>query len=163
MCEKMVIEEQVFRSHIELGPFQSGVSKRRWRLLSIDWPKVVIAICAAPRLGAPDEYGLQFDLTNYPQSPPTALPWDATKGCRLADQNRPHGKFRVPKTFRTDWKNGDALYLPCDRIAIIDHNDWLNHHPEMIWNPNGDITQYLRIVHELLISNDYTGSRSSQA
>jgi hypothetical protein len=32
-------------------------------------------------------------------------------------------------------------------------------HPSMVWNPDGDITQYLRIVHDLLNSNDYTGPR----
>jgi len=157
MCKEMSAEERVFRSHIELGPFQSGVAKGRWRLLSIDWPMVVIAIAAAPRPGAPGEYALRFDLTNYPQSPPTALPWDAVKDCRLEDQDRPTGKTRVPKAFRTNWENGDALYLPCDRVAINGHARWLDKHPEMIWSPNGDITQYIRIVHELLTSSDYTG------
>jgi hypothetical protein len=162
MCEEMATEERVFRSHIELGPFQSGVARGRWRLLSINWPMIVIAVAAAPRSSAPNEYALRFDLLNYPQSPPTAIPWDAVKDSRMADQSRPNGKCRVAKAFRTDWKNGEALYLPCDRGAIDGHGGWVEQHPEMIWDPNGDITQYLRIVHELLTSSDYTGPRSPQ-
>lgn len=158
----MTIDEQVFRSHIELGPFQSGVARGHWRLVSINWPVVIIAISAASRPNAPDEYVLRFDLTNYPKAPPTALPWNVEKNCRLDTRDRPSGKIRVSKAFRTDWKNGDALYLPCDRLAIDGHDGWKNKHPEMIWNPDRDITQYLRIVHELLTSRDYTGPLSSQ-
>lgn len=157
----MLPDEKVFHSHKEMGPFQSGVARGRWRLILIDWPFVVISISASPRPNAPEEYPLRFDLTNYPQSPPTARPWDIELNGPLADAKRPHGKSRVPKAFRTDWMEGTALYLPCDRTAIKGHEGWQNQHPEMIWNQNGDITQYLRIIHELLTSNDYTGTRSS--
>lgn len=154
-------DEKVFRAHIEMGPFQSGVARGHWRLNSIDWPFVVISVSAAPRSNAPKEYSLRFDLNDYPQSPPTALPWDSDLNGPAADANRPHGKSRVAMAFRTNWKNGSALYLPCDRVAINGHEAWQNKHPEMIWDQNGDITQYLRIIHELFTSNDYTGIRSS--
>lgn len=160
MSDEMGLEERVFRSHVKMGPFQSGVVRGRWQLISIDWPFAVIAVSAAPRPNAPDGYSLRFDLTNYPQSPPTAQPWDTEQNGPLEDVRRPHGKSRVPKAFRTDWKGGIALYLPCDRVALEGHAKWRNQHPEMIWDPNGDITQYLRIVHDLITSNDYTGTRS---
>lgn len=161
MVDTMNVEERVFRSHIEQGPFLSGVARQRWRILSIEWPYALIAISAAPRPNGPEEYVLRFDLTNYPQWGPTARPWDIERGAPLADEKRPHGKSRVPKAFRTDWKNGIALYLPCDREAIQGHEGWIQQHPSMIWNPQGDITQYLRIIYDLLNSSDYSGPRCS--
>ena len=152
-------EECVFRAHIEQGPFQSGVARGRWRLVRIEWPFAWIAISAEARPGGPKEYTLRFDLQNYPQWGPTARPWDIDRNAPLEDGKRPHGKSRVPKAFRTDWKNGTALYLPCDRVAIQGHDAWKSQHPSMIWNPNGDITQYLRITYDLLNSSDYTGPR----
>lgn len=161
MSMDMRPDERVFRAHLEKGPFQSGLERGRWRLISINWPFALIAISAAPRPNAPDEYVLRFDLTNYPQSPPTARPWNPERNTPLEDRRRPHGKSRVPKAFRTDWKNGIALYLPCDREAISGHDAWRHQHPSMLWKTDGDITQYLRIVHELLNSSDYTGTRCS--
>lgn len=151
--------ERVFNTHLVQGPFLSGVARKRWRLISIEWPIALIAVSAATRPNGSDEYVLRFDLTNYPQFGPTARPWNSTLNAPLEDGMRPHGKIHVPKAFRTDWKNGIALYLPCDREAIQGHDTWQHQHPSMIWNPNGDITQYLRIVHDLLNSSDYTGLR----
>jgi hypothetical protein len=155
------LDECVFLDHIKKGPFQSGVARQRWRLISIDWPYAIITISAATRPNAPSEYALRFDLQNYPQSAPTAKPWNMELNTPLEEGKRPHGVSRVPKAFRTDWKNGLALYLPCDREAIEGHDAWRTQHPAMIWDPNEGITLYLRIVHELLNSSDYTGIRSS--
>ena len=152
-------DERVLRAHLDAGPFQSGVARGRWRLLDIDWPYVVIAVQAAPRDDAPGEYVLRFDCTDYPQSPPTAQPWDPKTGAPLTAEQRPTGLSRVAMAFRTDWNDDRSLYLPCDRGAIVDHDGWRTQHPSMIWSPDGDITHYLRIVHELLTSNDYTGPR----
>lgn len=153
--------ERVFRSHLQAGPFVSGVDRGRWRLLSIAWPFAVIAVSAADRPSGPKEYALRFELSNYPQSPPTACPWDPEAERRLPPEHRPHGKHRVPMAFRTDWKDGQCLYLPVDRGAIEGHDGWRKKHPEMIWSPRGDICQYLRLVHELLNSEDYTGVRNA--
>lgn len=161
MSRNMGPDEKVFRAHLEMGPFLSGVARGRWRLLSLQWPCAVVAVSAAARPNGPAEYALRFDLTNYPKDPPTARPWDPERNAPLEDARRPDGRSRVPKAFRTDWMSGSALYLPCDRVAINGHQGWRQQHPHMIWNPNGDITQYLRIVHELLTSSDYTGPRSA--
>jgi hypothetical protein len=152
-------DESVFREHIKGGTFQSGVDSGRWMLISIQWPYAVMAISAAPREGGPKEYELRFELTNYPQTP-TAQPWDSAKNAPLEFEKRPTGKSRVAMAFKTDWEGGRALYLPCDRVAIKGHDGWCNQHPSMIWSPKGNITQYLRIVSELLNSSDYTGPRS---
>ena len=156
----MGVDEQVFRSHLAEGPFQSGCDRGRWRRLDLEWPLVLIAIQSAERNGGPAEYVLRFECTNYPQRPPTAQLWDVAKGAPLSPDRWPNGTNRVPLAFNPDWKSGQCLYLPCDRLSIEGHEAWRTQHPEMIWSPEGDITQYLRIVHELLNSSDYSGPRS---
>lgn len=154
-------DERVFRAHLEKGSFQSGVDRGRWRLVSVNWPHSVIAVSAAERDNAPTEYAFRFELANYPAVPPTAQPWDSDLNGMLVRQHWPGGRGRIPLAFNPDWKNGQCLYLPCDRYSIEGHDGWRNQHPEMIWNPVGDITQYLRIIHDLLNSGDYSGLRGS--
>jgi hypothetical protein len=154
-------DERVFRAHLDAGPFQSGVDRGRWRLFSIAWPHAVIVIRAAERPGGPAEYALRFECTNYPQSPPTAQPWDAERGAPLEPARWPGGRTRVPLAFNPGWKGGQCLYLPCDRLSIEGHDGWRSQHPAMIWSPAGDLTQYLRIVYDLLNSSDYSGPRGA--
>jgi hypothetical protein len=157
----MTPAEKVFRAHLEKGPFQSGVDRGRWELVSVTWPHSVISVSAAERAGAPSEYSFRFDLSNYPASAPTAQPWNATGNAPLQRANWPGGRGRIQHAFNPDWKGGSCLYLPCDRCAIEGHDPWRVQHSEMIWNPKGDITQYLRIIHDLLDSEDYTGLRGA--
>ena len=62
---------------------------------------------------------------------------------------------RVSAVFRTDWKNGTALYLPCDRESFAGHENWRHEMPSKIWRPTDGVVQYLELVHELLQSRDY--------
>jgi hypothetical protein len=155
----MYVAEAVLRAHLDAGPFQSGVDRGRWRLVALIWPHVVIAVSAAERPGAPADYAFRFECTGYPKAPPTAQPWDAASGAALAHDRWPTGRHRVPAAFNPSWKSGVALYLPCDRLAIEGHDPWLTQHPALIWSPQGDITQYLRVIYELLNSSDYSGLR----
>ena len=152
-------DEQVFRRDLESGPFQSGCDRGRWHLHDLDWPHAIIAIQAAIRENSPTDYALRFECTDYPQAPPTAQPWDAEKEVPLPFTRWPGGTRRVPLAFNPNWKSGKCLYLPCDRLSIEGHEAWRNQHPSMIWSPESDITLYLGIVHELLNSSDYTGTR----
>lgn len=159
--DPMTPAERVFRSHLEKGPFQSGVDRGRWGLVSVNWPHSVISVSAAERAGAPSEYSFRFELSNYPAIAPTAQPWNATGNGPLDRASWPGGRGRIQHAFNPDWKGGSCLYLPCDRYAIEGHDPWRVQHSEMIWNPKGDITQYLRIIHDLLDSEDYKGLRGS--
>jgi hypothetical protein len=152
-------DEQALRAYLEGGMFQSGVDRGYWRLVSISWPFVVIAVRAAARANGPAEYGFRFECTNYPTSAPTAQPWDADRGAPLAANRWPGGKNRIPLAFNPGWQNGQSLYLPCDRLAIVGHDPWRTQHPAMLWSPAKGLVLYLGIIHELLNSNDYEGTR----
>jgi hypothetical protein len=65
--------------------------------------------------------------------------------------------------FRPDWKQGTALYLPCDRVSREGHDNWRTETPTMIWRPERGIMQYLEIVHELLNCGDYQPAAGAAA
>lgn len=154
-------DEQVFRRHVLEGPFQSGVDRGLWRLVSVEWPYAVVAVSAASREGGPAEYSFRFELTDYPQAAPTAQLWDVATQSRLAPAQWPTGRFRVPSVFRPDWKEGVCLYLPCDRVSVEGHDGWRAQHPYLLWHAGRDITLYLEAVYELLNSSDYSGLRGA--
>jgi hypothetical protein len=150
-------EEAVFHAHLAAGRYRSGASAGRWRLVSVAWPHAIFVVCARDGV----EYGLRFDLEDYPRTPPSARPWDVGLGAPLAPNKWPTGQNRVSFAFNPGWKNGSCLYLPCDRISIEGHPNWSQQHPSLIWDPTIGIVQYLRIVQDLLTSGDYGGRRAA--
>jgi hypothetical protein len=145
-------DERAFQADASAARFRLAQVENRWRLLSVTWPFALIGITA--RDGR--EYALRFNCAGYPQSPPTAGPWDTARNAVLPFDQWPRSKGgRVGSVFRTNWKNGTALYLPCDRESIAGHDNWRNEMPSKIWNPTEGIVQYLELVHELLNCGDY--------
>lgn len=144
-------DEAVFRRHLSGGGFRSGASAGRWRAVAVAWPYAVFGVSAVDGV----QWGLRFDCTDYPRTPPTARPWDLDRDAPLAADSWPTGASRVPMAFNPNWKNGSCLYLPCDRQSIEGHANWNNEHPSLIWSATVGIVHYLRIVHDLLNSGDY--------
>ena len=122
----------------------------------IDWPVVLIAVAAAPRARSSSEYALRFDLAGYPETAPTATPWNPTTGGILEQELRPKGE-RVGHVFRTNWEDGKALYAPFDRVALNSHSSWRTKYPRRAWDSSKDLTWLLQIIHEMLNNDDYIG------
>ncbi|TCP78863.1 hypothetical protein C8J31_12017 [Rhizobium sp. PP-CC-2G-626] len=153
-------DQRAFEADAAKATFRLGQAEGRWRLLSIAWPYVFIAVIAKDGR----EYVLRLNCTGYPQSPATGGPWDITTNQILAFDLWPRGQGgRVSAVFRTDWKNGTALYLPCDRESFVGHDSWRTEMPSKIWRPADGIVQYLELVHELLQSRDYSAPLRSAA
>ena len=145
-------DEKALRADLAKAAFRIGVAEKRWRLLGITWPHVFIAVAARDSR----EFALRFNCAGFPASPPTSGLWDmALNAMPTADDWPRSGGGRMGAVFRRDWKNGTALYLPCDREAIAGHDSWRTEMPSKIWRPSAGITQYLELVHELLNSHDY--------
>ena len=139
-------DERALRADVAKATFRLAQSEGRWRLIAITWPVALVGVIAV----------LRFDCSGFPANAPTARPWDVEKSAPLAFDRWPGSKGgRVRAVFRPDWKDGTALYLPCDRVSREGHDNWRNETPTMIWRPERGITQYLEIVHELLNCGDY--------
>ena len=148
----MAPDEQALRADVAKAAFRAGVADKRWRLINIAWPHVFIAVTAKDRR----EYALRFDCAGYPASPPTAGPWDMTRNAVLAPDLWPQSRGgRLGAVFNPNWKNGTALYLPCDRESIAGHEQWRTQMPSKIWRPSAGLVHYLELVHELLRCRDY--------
>ena len=162
MSTSMTPDERVFRAHLGGGAFRSGEARGRWRLISVNWPKAVVAVHAASRCGAPDEYAFQFDLSGYPNQAPTCMLWDSAKGTPLPPADWPAGTAgsRIAHAFNPSWRK-NAVYLPCDRQALQGHDQWRTQHRSLLWSPSKDITFFLGILHDLLDSESYTGRRGA--
>lgn len=149
-------DEVVLREHLESGPFLSGDSAGRWFLRSIIWPYVTVDIVA--RNG--DIYVLRLQCDGYPQIPPTGTFWNVTDNVQLKASKWPRVGARAGKALRTDWQDGSALYIPCDRKSIAGHDQWNQLYPAWIWNPRVGLVLYINVVWELLNGDDYVSSQA---
>jgi hypothetical protein len=132
--------------------FKLAEVENRWRLVGVQWPFVLVAVSMVND----QELVLRFECTGYPHRAPTAGPWDLETDKVLVFDRWPKGQGgRASAVFRTDWKAGTALYLPCDRESFAGHENWRNEMPSKIWDPKRGINQYLELVHELLNSTDF--------
>src|SRR5438874_53715 len=82
---------RALEAHLVSARFQAGVERGQWRLLSIDWPIVIVEVAAAERDRGPRAFALRCDLSGYPTAAPTATPWDAEQDVLLPADRRPKG------------------------------------------------------------------------
>ena len=159
MTEVSSPDEQVLRAHLETAAFQMGVADGRWRLDSLTWPYALIAVRAAPRVGAPGEFSFRFDLTGYPESAPTGCIWDTASTAPLPGLRRPKDATgQILQLFRDNWMEGKALYAPFDRLALADHGAaWAEQWPMSKWTRDRDLSFILRHLHDELNSVGYVG------
>jgi hypothetical protein len=149
----MLPDERALRADLSKPAFRLALAESRWRLIKVAWPFLQIAVRASDGL----DHVLRLNCTGYPQVPPTGGPWDSVRDAVLSFDRWPRSRGgRVAAVFRTNWKNGTALYLPCDRESISGHDNWRVEVPSKIWRPALGINQYLELVHELLNCPDYS-------
>lgn len=154
-------DRRAFEKDLEGAAFELGERDKRWRLAApLDWPYAYIAVTAAERPKAPEEYLLRFNCESYPKGVTASL-WDLAKNSLPPVAQWPGGKSRVPAVFRPDWKGGQALYVPCDRVSIEGHDAWPTKHAPQCWSEKVGIVRYLEVISELLNSSDYSGLRSA--
>jgi hypothetical protein len=155
------LDQQALEQHINRPEYRLAKYERRWEILSVKWPNVLVRIYAEYRNGAPGYFDFKFDCAGYPNMAPTAIPWDCSIDQPLAFARWPKGRTQIPSIFNPGWNNGRALYLPCDRLAIAGHPDWPTRYAHWLWKVGGGLSQYVRIIHGLLNSPDYTGLRGA--
>ena len=154
-------DQQLLEEHLKRAEFRLAQLEGRWRIVNVTWPNVTIGVSAAARSNAPAEYGFRFGCTGYPVLPVTAQPWNLDKNAPLAPNQWPNGRSIVPSVFRPEWKGGQCLYIPCDRLSIEGHVNWPQEYQGRLWDPSRGIVCYLEQIYELLNQTDYTGTRCS--
>jgi len=161
MSDLVLPDQRLLEQDLAKPEFRCPSIEGRWRLMAVRWPHVLIAVSAAPRLNSPPEYGFRFQCLGYRQTPATCQPWDLENNCPLPFARWPMGKSIVPSVFRPTWKNGECLYLPCDRMSIEGHPKWVTEHAGRLWDTCRGLICYLEQLHELLNQADYSGTTGS--
>lgn len=139
------------RQFFDSARFRSGVCRGKWRLVKLEFPIALVEVrCPDGRW-----LGMRFECTGYPHSLPNGVPWDCGAGTRLTDERWPRGQ-RISPVFNPGWKGGNALYIPCDRESIIGHDQWLQDHPELVWDPSRGLEVYLEGILSVLDSPDFS-------
>jgi hypothetical protein len=149
--------ERLLREDLEGASFLAGADRGWWRLHALSFPFAIIEIAAAARPNGPAWLALRMHVVNYPQAP-SGQPWSLAQGAPLPVVLWPTGNERIQKIFNPNWRS-DALYFPMDALALEGHDAWRTQHACHVWDPSKDITQYLRLVYELLNEDGYTGVR----
>jgi hypothetical protein len=145
MCEAQCTLE----THLKSGRFLAGCARGRWRVVVRGYPTLIVAIAARDSR----QVALRFDCTGYPECPPTATVWDIETRQSLPAHRWPRGG-RVSQVFNPGWKQGAALYIPCDRQSIDGHPNWYAEYPWLIWKPAIGLAHYVEAVHEVLQSHE---------
>lgn len=155
-------EQAIFLSHVAEAPFQAGLDRERWgfhgSLADIAWPYVTLWVQADSTVMPNRRVYLRFDLQGYSETAPTACPWDVATNGPLEHANWPKGSNNVPKIFNPGWNNGSALYAPCDRMAMKNHDQWKAEFPGVWWEQTFTIVHYLRFIHACLNCERYAKS-----
>jgi len=135
---------------LQAVPVLDGVENGYWRVVSLTFPTLIVAITA----GDGRVFGMRVDLTGYPTVAPAGTPWHL-------DVNRPLTQMELPAgpsaevVFRSHWSsiNGWTPYMASERVLIQgDHATWAPQHPERSWNPTRTIAFYLTELHKELRS-----------
>ncbi len=145
--------ESLLKAHLESAAFLAGVDCGKWGVHSAtDLTFPVIWVRGDKQVIQAGRVYLRFDTTGYSQQAPTACPWDVTTNAKLAPGLWPKGAS-VASVFNPAW-NDNALYAPCDRVAMQGHDDW-KRYPQWWWQPSFTIVLYLEFVHVCLNPADY--------
>jgi hypothetical protein len=147
----------LFELDLAAPEFRCGVAESRWKHVSTAWPFAMFAVPAPAKPNSPTEFGFRFECSGYRVAAPTARPWDLECNAPLPAARWPTGRSIVPSVFRPAWKQGQCLYLPCDRMSMEGHDQWQSQHPGRLWQPSRGIICYLEQLYELLNQSDYTG------
>ena len=102
-------DQRLLRLHLESGRFRAGVVAGRWRLVSFDWPYVVIGVKARDGI----EYGFLIHCADYPHTAVTAQPWDIENNSRLPDEQWPDWPGASLIRFQSGLEKG---YVPLSAV-----------------------------------------------
>jgi hypothetical protein len=149
--------ETLLRAHLESAPFLAGADSGKWglheTLETVNLSLPVIWIRGDKRFVQEGRVHLRFDTVGYTQQAPTACPWDVSGNCKLAPALWPRGDG-VSVVFNPAWKD-DALYAPCDRVAMQGHETWSSLCPQWWWQPSFTIVRYLEFIYACLNPADH--------
>ena len=130
------------------GPFRAGVIRGHWRILTYEFPTLVVSV-AAGSSGSTATFDFLFELSGYNAVAPWVRIWDVAKSQVLPPDRRPQGTERITAAFRA-WGQ-DTVYRPWERFSLA-HGEWDKKYPTLAWHPGRTLHFILEDLHALLAS-----------
>jgi hypothetical protein len=130
--------------------FAAGVEAGRWRIVASAFPTLDIMIAATEPDGRASEYGVRFELSNFPATAPRSRIWNFAADTPLATPERPQGNRRVQVAFQS-WGD-DTVYRPWERNTGP-HNSIAANSPLFAWRPDRTLAFILEDLHGILNLN----------
>lgn len=129
--------------------FRVGLVRGQWRVISYEFPLLIVGVAAVEPDGGASEYTFRFELAGFPGAAPAVQIWDVGAGTTLALEKRPKGSARVVAAFK-DWPPSQGIYRPWERAAGPHFGQ---PHPSLAWHPKRDLAFVMEDLHGLLTSN----------
>lgn len=159
-----------FEEHLKLPEYRRGEIQGFWGRefitdqnseLGPKWPLSLFWISVPPKgKNKIERYYLRMDLSNYNVVAPASCFWDLGKNARLENRLWPKITGPFAQAFRIDWQNPYELYAPWDRGGINAHQNWVQDNMAVSWKAGqSTISRYLEIMHEILNSENYHGTK----
>lgn len=127
--------------------FSSGADRGWWHVEDRTGTVVTVAINAPTGRSIT----VRADCTGYPAVPPTGQLWSTQANAPLPLEEWPSGG-RASEVFSRSWSpsQAGAFYFPYDRRAVLGHDAWRTQHPGHVWSPSTTITDYVRLLRQVL-------------
>lgn len=151
MTRAAELSQKAISAELEGARFLAGSLRKRWRLISYEYPIMFIGVSNGSPEDNSKEYVFRFELTDFPSTAPDVRIWDLSSNNVLAKDKRPKGSQRVNEAFK-EWNEGN-IYRPWERTGVT-HNNWIQDHPELTWHSNRGLIFILEDLHGLISSSD---------
>ena len=126
-------DRAIFEQDLAAPEFRCGEIEGRWRHVATHWPHVIIAVSAPERAERARGIRVSIRMLGLSADAGNSPALGHRRQYPFAGARWPTGNGVVKSVFRPEWKQGQCLYLPCDRMAIEGHDDWRHQHPNRIW------------------------------
>jgi hypothetical protein len=144
------LAEHSIQADLNAPEFLTGVARGAWRVLSLDFPIVLLGIRGTEPDGSNKEWVFRYLVDDYPSVAPMVQIWDVASNCILAAGSRPTGNQLVAHAFKS-WSD-DTVYRPWERKAM-EHGDWKTKYPNQVWNPTKTLANTVEDLNAILNGN----------
>jgi len=131
--------------------FLDGVERRKWRVVGLQWPYLLVGIAA----GDGGELGMRIELDQFPTQAPAGIPWILDEDRASTINELPTGA-RAERIFRSGWSQGHEWtpYMASERLVtrVNEHPEWQQMYPSRAWNVSRHLSFYLEQLHRELRS-----------
>lgn len=157
----MAPDERALVGQLQSTRFLAGVDEGRWRIVSLDFPMIVVRINACDLDGV-HCVSMEFQLVcdDFPAKAPFVQRWDYVNNSRPPAPDGPPGVKDALKDWTHKGKHG-GVYRAWQRYASV-HNNWAAKRPDEAWRRDRPLVFIMEQLYALVSEQaDWLALRSA--